>query len=183
MNAAGTMLGPWSSFYVMIGSSAAALTGLMFVVITLVNDTDRRTRRNPDGISTFSTPTVLHFCAPLFVAAMIAAPWETLRYPALAIAVLGAYGVIYISYLMFRASRLRSYRPDLEDWICYSVLPFCAYVALCAGGLGMLSIPSRALFAVGGASLLLIFIGIRNSWDVVTYLAVNGPPADGDDAN
>jgi hypothetical protein len=181
MNAAGTMLGPWSSFYIMIGSSSAALTGLMFVVITLVNDTDRKTRRAPDGISTFSTPTVLHFCAPLFVAAMIAAPWESLLYPAIAIATLGAYGVMYISYLMVRASRLKSYHPDAEDWVWYSVLPFCAYVAMCAGGLGMLWIPSRALFAVGGTSLLLIFIGIRNSWDVVTYLAVNGPPASDDD--
>ncbi|HEY3676477.1 MAG TPA: hypothetical protein VGK84_10850 [Candidatus Tumulicola sp.] len=181
MNAAGTMLGPWSSFYVMIGSSAAALTGLMFVVITLVNNNDRRKKRNPDGISTFSTPTVLHFCAPLFVAATIAAPWESLRYPAIAIAVLGAYGVVYISYLMVRASRLTSYRPDVEDWVWFSIMPFCAYVAMCAGGLGLLVVPSRALFAVGGASLLLIFIGIRNSWDVVTFLAVNGPPQDDDD--
>jgi hypothetical protein len=182
MNAAGTMLGPWSSFYVMIGSSAAALTGLMFVVITLVNDSDRRTRRTPDGISTFSTPTVLHFCAPLFVAGTIAAPWETLRYPAIAIAALGAYGVVYISYLMVRSSRLKSYRPDIEDWVWYSVLPFCVYVSMCAGGLGLLWVPSKALFAVGGASLFLIFIGIRNSWDVVTYLAVNGVPID-DDSN
>ncbi|HXM07276.1 MAG TPA: hypothetical protein VN936_07420 [Candidatus Acidoferrum sp.] len=182
MNPAGTMLGPWSSFYVMIGSSAAALTGLMFVVITLVNDTNRRTKRSSDGISTFSTPTVLHFCAPLFVAATVSAPWEALRLPAVLIAALGAYGTVYVSYLMVRASRLESYHPDVEDWICYSVLPLCAYIALCAGGLGMLWLPSRALFAVGGASLLLIFIGIRNSWDVVTYLAINGP-SPGDDSN
>jgi hypothetical protein len=112
---------------------------------------------------------------------MIAAPWESLRYPAIAIATLGAYGVMYISYLMLRASRLKSYHPDVEDWIWYWVLPFVAYLALCSGGLDMLWLPSKALFMVGGASLLLIFIGIRNSWDVVTYLAVNGPPADGDD--
>jgi hypothetical protein len=182
MNAAGTMLGPWSSFYIMIGSSAAALTGLMFVVITLVNDTNRRTKRSSDGISTFSTPTVLHFCAPLFVAATISAPWESLRFPAVLIAALGAYGTMYVSYLMIRASRLESYHPDAEDWVWYSALPLIAYVAMCAGGLGILWLPSRALFAVGGASLFLIFIGIRNSWDVVTYLAINGPPP-GDDSN
>jgi hypothetical protein len=174
------MLGPWSGFYVMIGSSAAALTGLMFVVITLVNDTDRRVRRNPDGISTFSTPTVLHFCAPLFVAGTIGAPWETLRIPASFIAIFGAYGTVYVLYLMVRQSRLRSYRPDIEDWVWYSVFPFIAYVAMCAGGIGMFFVPWKALFAVGGASLFLIFIGIRNSWDVVTFLAVNGPPQEDD---
>ncbi|HEY1428577.1 MAG TPA: hypothetical protein VGF18_03325, partial [Candidatus Tumulicola sp.] len=142
------MLGPWASFYVMIGSSAAALTGLMFVVITLVSG-DRQTRHNSDGVSTFSTPTVLHFCAPLFVAGMVAAPWETLRYPAILIAALGAYGSIYVSYLMLRARNLRSYQPDVEDWVWYSILPLVAYVTMTAGGLGILWQPSHALFAVG----------------------------------
>jgi hypothetical protein len=176
------MLGPWSGFYVMIGSSAAALTGLMFVVITLVNDTERGVRRNPDGISTFSTPTVLHFCAPLFVAGTIGAPWESLLFPGIFIGIFGVYGAGYIAYLMVRQSQLRSYRPDIEDWVWYSICPFVAYVAMCAGGIGLLFVPSKALFAVGGSALFLIFIGIRNSWDVVTYLAVNGPPpADPDD--
>jgi len=37
-------------FYAMIGSAAAALTGLMFVVITLVTEAGQeRVRRAPDG--------------------------------------------------------------------------------------------------------------------------------------
>jgi len=33
-----SILAHWESFYVIVGSSAAALTGLMFVVITLIAD-------------------------------------------------------------------------------------------------------------------------------------------------
>jgi hypothetical protein len=33
-----SVLADWESFYVIVGSSAGALTGLMFVVITLVAD-------------------------------------------------------------------------------------------------------------------------------------------------
>ena len=44
----------WENFYVIIGSSAAALTGLVFVVITLVAGT--RERLSGDGTATFSTP-------------------------------------------------------------------------------------------------------------------------------
>jgi len=35
------MLSSWNSFYVMMGSSAAALTGLVFIVITLIRDQNR----------------------------------------------------------------------------------------------------------------------------------------------
>ncbi|MBV9232567.1 MAG: hypothetical protein JO030_00880, partial [Candidatus Eremiobacteraeota bacterium] len=38
------LLAHWANFYVMIGSSAAALTGLMFVVITLVTNMEREAR-------------------------------------------------------------------------------------------------------------------------------------------
>ena len=36
--AAGPVLVPWESFYVIVGSSGAALTGLQFVVIALLAD-------------------------------------------------------------------------------------------------------------------------------------------------
>jgi hypothetical protein len=32
-----------------------------------------------------------------------------------------------------------------------------------------LTLPRRALFVVGSAALLLLFVGIHNAWDIVTY--------------
>jgi len=32
----------------------------------------------------------------------------------------------------------------------------------------------QALFALAGGALLLIFIGIRNAWDIVTFIAIGG---------
>ena len=54
---------PWANFYVIVGSSGAALTGLQFVVIALIAETTRRS--NPDTIGVFGTPTIVHFCAVL----------------------------------------------------------------------------------------------------------------------
>ncbi|MGH7728579.1 MAG: hypothetical protein ACREM2_07310 [Vulcanimicrobiaceae bacterium] len=68
-----SLFAPWSSFYAMTGSSAAALTGLMFVVITLVTGEDR-SRPSLEGISIFSTPTVLHFGSALLVSAVLNVP-------------------------------------------------------------------------------------------------------------
>ena len=51
-------LSHWESFYVIVGSSAAALTGLMFVVITLIADSKQP--RTLKEINAFATPAVVH---------------------------------------------------------------------------------------------------------------------------
>jgi hypothetical protein len=168
------LLTPWSSFYVMAGSSAAALTGLMFVVITLVKG-EERLQRNPDGIATFSTPTVMHFCAALLVSAMLSAPWRSLIQPAFLVGLVGLWGIVYVVRVMFKTKCLTSYVPDAEDWTWYTALPLIAYGAVLGGALGLALRPGGALFAIAGGVVVLIFIGIRNAWDVVTFLATGGP--------
>jgi hypothetical protein len=46
---------------------------------------------------------------------------------------------------------------------------------------GLPRAPEAALFACGAGTLGLVFIGIHNAWDTVTYLAVNyGRAQDGE---
>jgi hypothetical protein len=168
-----SLLAGWSSFYVMTGSSAAALIGLMFIVITLVMATER-VRRSPDGIATFSTPTVMHFCAAFFVSATMSAPWRSLGHPAVPVGLVGLWGLVYIVRVIWRTRRLTIYTPDVEDWTWYSILPFAAYSAILGGAIALHLFPIYALFALAGGVVLLIFIGIRNSWDIVTFLAIGG---------
>lgn len=170
---ASLLLTPWSNFYIMAGSSAAALTGLMFVVITLVAGRER-SQGSQDGISTFSTPTVLHFCVALLVSALLSAPWRSLIHPDALVGLVGLFGVVYLVRIALRARRLTLYTPDFEDWAWYTVLPFVAYGALFFGAIGLAVAPVDALFAIAGGVLLLIFIGIHNAWDVVTFLAIGG---------
>jgi hypothetical protein len=165
-------LTPWSNFYVIAGSSAAALTGLMFVVITLVRR-EEAMAADGDGIGTFSTPTVLHFSAALLVSATLCVPWHSLFFAGLPAALVGIAGLAYGLRVMTRAKRLKTYVPDAEDWISYTILPAVAYFAL-LGGFAMVPFPREALFAIAAGVLLLIFIGIHNAWDVVTFLATGG---------
>ena len=168
---ASSFLTVWSSFYVMAGSSAAGLTGLMFVVITLVTEKER-SESTHDGIATFSTPTVMHFAAALLVSAVLTAPWHSLVHASAAVALIGLYGVAYILRVMSRTRRLTMYRADFEDWTWFTILPFVAYGAISAGAIALTAAPVQALFIIAGGVVLLIFIGIRNAWDVVTYLAI-----------
>ena len=172
---ASAFLTAWSSFYVMTGSSAGALTGLMFVVITLVTRTERAEDTHA-GISTFSTPTVMHFAAALLVSAVLIAPWRSLVHASVVVALIGLLGVGYILRLMHRTRRLTFYTADLEDWAWYTILPFVAYGAISAGAIALSASPVQALFIVAGGVVLLIFIGIRNAWDIVTYIAIQRRP-------
>jgi hypothetical protein len=168
---ASSVLVPWANFYVMAGSSAAALTGLMFVVITLVTRVERPGLGH-DGINTFSTPTVLHFSTALFASAVLSAPWRSLSGATLLLGLTGLFGILYVLRAMARARRLESYRPDLEDWISYTVLPLLAYGSLLGGAIALLSAPVDAMFALAAGAVILLFMGIRNAWDIVTYIVI-----------
>ncbi len=168
---ASSVLTPWSNFYIMTGSAAASLTGLMFVVITLVTGVERL-RRAPDGISAFSTPTVVHFGTVLLVSAILSAPWRSLAYPATVLGIAGLCGIAYLSRVTFLAGRLRAYKPDLEDWAWYMFLPFVAYGTVLASAIVLFAFPVQALFVLAAGVALLTFIGIRNAWDIVTFIAI-----------
>jgi len=163
------LLGAWNNFYVMIGSSAAALTGLMFVVITL--SAREGSVPSEDGVSTFSTPNVVHFSTALLTAAVMTAPFRSWLPVAAMVALVGAGGLVHVGRVALRTSTMTSYRADAEDWIWHVVLPGIAYAALFAGALALESHPAGALFAPAAGITLLIFVGIHNAWDVVTFLA------------
>ena len=159
----------WESFYVIVGSSAAVLIGLQFVVITLGAEVNA-----PGGgsvVGAFSTPTIVHFCAALLIAAILNAPWPGLSSAALALGAFGVAGLAYALMVVRRARRQTVYVPVLEDWIWHSVLPLIAYAALLVAALVLQRYPAPSLFVIGGTALLLLFVGIHNAWDAVIYMA------------
>lgn len=163
-------LAAWETFYVIVGSSGAALTGLQFVVIALVAESRRRSTLKE--IDAFGTPTIVHFCAVLLVAAILSAPWRGLLSVSVALAVCGLSGVLYGLIVLKRARRQSGYSPVFEDWLWHVVLPLIAYALLLVAGIFLRSYPRRVLFLVGAMALLLLFVGIHNAWDTVTYFAV-----------
>jgi hypothetical protein len=169
-NVAEASLTDWGSFYVITGSAAAALTGLQFVVMALVNDT--RSRSSTATIDAFGTPNIVHFCAVLLVSAAMSAPWHILSHVSLLIGACGIAGAVYALLVARRAKRQPDYVPVLEDWIWHVALPFISYAALLVAAMLLFRYDTEALFIVGAASLLLLFIGIHNAWDTITYLVV-----------
>jgi uncharacterized membrane protein YphA (DoxX/SURF4 family) len=71
-----------------------------------------------------------------------------------------------------RARRQTDYQPVLEDWRFHTVLPLVSYTALVIAALLLPGQATPALFVIAAATLLLLFIGIHNAWDNVTYIAL-----------
>jgi hypothetical protein len=164
------LLAGWESFYVITGSAAAALTGLQFVVIVLGAQMNRG---NAETNRAFGTPTIVHFCTVLLIAALLNAPWPSLFGVALVIGLCGLAGLLYAAVILRTVRRQTLYTPVLEDWVWHFTLPPIAYAALLGAALMVQSNPPVSLFVVGGAALLLLLVGIHNAWDSATFIALN----------
>jgi hypothetical protein len=164
----------WQNFYIIIGSAAATLTGLMFVVMTLIAGVRGQvsSARASGGIATFSTPTVVHFCVALLVAVILSAPWQALWNPSLLLGLSGLGGVSYVLIVLRRARRQTGHQRVLEDWLWYMILPLVSYTALVVAAILLPGHPAPALFVIAAGTVLLLFIGIHNAWDNVTYIAI-----------
>lgn len=171
------ILGKWENFYVIVGSSAGALTGLQFVVMAII--ADQPGRGGHQEIAAFGTPTVVHFMAVLLIGAIISAPWEELNHAAWVIGLFGLTGVVYTAVVTRRAGRTQRYQPVIEDWIFHAILPLAAYIFVLVAALVLTSFDTPALFAIGAGSLILLAVGVHNAWDTVTYIALDMPGHDG----
>src|SRR5262245_51247385 len=153
--AADRMLFPaWETFYVIVGSSAGALTGLMFVVIALVVDFDVGTAPQLDA---FGTPTVVHFGAALLLSVIVTAPWPTLVGLRLLLLAFGAAGTVYMVLVLRRTRRQNDYQPVLEDWLFHAALPLVAYAGILVAALALPLAVAPLLFVFGGGAVLLLF--------------------------
>jgi len=166
-------LAGWGNFYQVTGAAAAALTGLQFIVQTLLASNAFRPVPGSDpegGTAAFGTPTVVHFSLALILSAILCAPWPGYGGLRATLGVLGAGAFVYAAIVLRRARRQKTYTPVLEDWLWHILLPAAAYAAVLLAALCLGDGATAPLFAVAAATLLLLCIGIHNAWDTVTYL-------------
>jgi hypothetical protein len=169
------LLEAWSNFYVIVGSSAAGLTGLSFVVIALMSDAQVVRMW---GLRAFVTPIVMHFGSALWLSALLCIPGHTAQSVAACMIVSGAILSTYGVTTTLRMYRGRAtYQPVMEDWIWNATLPLLCYIGLLVAGVLALQRTAAALYIIGAAALTLLFVGVHNAWDLAVWMTVEGPAA------
>ncbi|MGH9618976.1 MAG: hypothetical protein ACRD45_04575 [Bryobacteraceae bacterium] len=98
-------------------------------------------------------------------------PWHSVFAFRFFIAGVGVAGVCYASTRIWHAIKA-AYKPDAGDWFWYIALPLLGYAALLAAGILFRRHPLASLDAIAAITLILLFDGIHNAWDTVTYIAL-----------
>jgi hypothetical protein len=160
----------WENYYLMVGSSAGALIGLMFVVVTLTAGRDRAEVER--GKHLYTSPIVWHLGVILTLSGAAAVPGITAAHFGLAtlgLAVLGLGWGIRSALGIWR----RPGAPDASgfDMFWYGVAPAIVYIGLGIAGLGLLTEKPWGTNAVAGGLMALLLVSIHAEWDLVTYLA------------
>jgi hypothetical protein len=170
-----SLLAGWENFYVITGSAAGGLTGLTFVVIALVSDAQRV---RPAGLNTFVTPTIAHFCIVLALAAYLSMPSQQVWTLSAGFGSAGAAGLGICARIALGLRHMPAdYVPVWEDWLWNLVLPTLAYGSLLLAADLIWHHRVGSLYVVAAVSLLLLFIGIHNAWDIAVWMAISKDPS------
>src|SRR3954468_2694777 len=155
----------WESFYVIVGAAAGALIGLQFVVMTLMADRPPA----PEAGAAYATPQIVHFSAAFFLSALVRVPWHGIAPAAVLWGLLGVAGSPSRRLVPAPMGRRSASQPALGAGFFHVVLPLSAYALLAVSALAAFHRPDETLFAVAAAALTLLFAGIHNAWDAVTW--------------
>jgi hypothetical protein len=162
----------WQSFYLLVGTAAATLAGLMFLAITF--GSELVTPDSTASVRSFLDPTFNHFVQVLLVACLMVIPTMT---PTLA-------GVLLLVVAVLRASALvRVYRHmreahrvhqdiELSDWLTGIVIPLTTYGLLATAAVGFLLGWAAAFDGLAIVTMALLLNGVFGAWELMVWLAL-----------
>jgi hypothetical protein len=160
----------WDNYYLMVGSSAGALIGLMFVVVTLTAGRGRAETER--GKHFYTSPIVWHLGVILALSGAAAVPGISAK-------IFGAIagGLALLGVAMGLRSAIGIYRrPSAPedvgfDTFWYGVAPAIVYVGLGVAAIGILCGSTWGVHVLAADLMALLLVSIHAEWDLVTYLA------------
>jgi hypothetical protein len=164
------MFEQWSEFYMMAGSAAAVLIGLIFVVVTLMQDRSRSSVLA--GSKLYMGPVLLHVAFVLALSAAALTPGISARWTAGVAGVIAIWGLVRAGQSAIGIYRLRDeYEAHWTDVWFYGVAPGAIFAALALVAAGFWGARDWAAYGLAVVITALLLLTVRNEWDLVTWLA------------
>jgi hypothetical protein len=167
------MFDGWHEFYLLIGSAAAVLIGLIFVVISLMQDRSRSSVLT--GSKLYMGPIVLGVSFVLVLSAAALMPGATPSRFAGVTAIVALWGLARGIMSSVGIGRLKDEVHWTDVWF-YGVLPSIIYLAL---GVIAFAFWRECRWAGHGLAVVLtlgLLLAIRNEWDLITWIAPRSEP-------
>jgi hypothetical protein len=174
------MLDNWHEFYELLGTAAAALLSLLFVVASIGANAMTADGPSASATRTFMSPVAFHYANVLFLGLVALIPTQTWESFGLTLGAAAAGSLVYSIVILVRV--LRDSRADMADNLAYGAVPSVCYAAGLGASVLILKQSAAGLEVLAGAALLLLVVNIRNAWDLMLAMArraanVNRPPA------
>jgi hypothetical protein len=163
----------WQNFYLLVGTASATLVGLMFVAASIGASVFSEANRN--GLQAFISPTVVHFASALFVCIIVTIPSQTWLTLGVLLTVGGAAGLAYAGRVWVQMFVRRSFSVDWIDRFFYAMFPVVGYLLVFAAGVMLLLRTPWSSDVAAAALVTLLFAGIRNAWDMTTWIMMRLP--------
>jgi hypothetical protein len=163
----------WDEFYLLAGSAAAVLIGLIFVVISLMHDRPRSSVLA--GSKLYMGPIVLGVSFVLLLSGAALTPGMkpgTFSGITAAIALWGLARGLNSSVGIYRLTDNREVH--WTDLWFYGVIPSAVYVALGVVAWAFWNDWPWARDGLAIAVMAGLLLGIRNEWDLITWIAPRG---------
>ena len=164
----------WGEFYLLVGSAAAVLIGLIFVVVTLMQDKPRSTMLS--GSRYYMGPVVLNVSFVLVLSAAALVADITPAAMAIVCAAISVWGFAR-SAMSFNGIRTLVWDEEPPNWTdawFYGAIPAAIYIALAAVAVAFWTEQHWAPNGVAVVINAILVVSIRNEWDLVTWLAPRG---------
>ncbi len=173
----------WQNFYLLVGTSAATLMGLMFVAVTF--GAGLISAKASTGARAFLDPPFTHFVTALLVSCLFLMPTMTPLLVAvvlLLVALLRGFALVGI-FRRMRAAQARFGDIELSDWLMGVALPAAFYAGMMATSAGFFGGWSAALSGLAVVILAVLLLGAFGAWELMLWLALThvqskaeGPP-------
>lgn len=169
------MFDGWGDFYLVAGSAAAVLIGLMFVVISLTQDRSRDSVLH--GSRLYMGPVVLAMSLVLGLSAAALVPDMSAR----AIGALAAAAALWggarsVGSIVGIRRLMREEPMHWTDIWFYGVIPGVLYLVLGVAAVLFSTGCEWAPYALAAVVTAVLMLSIRNEWDLITWLAPRREP-------
>lgn len=163
----------WDEFYLLAGSAAAVLIGLIFVVISLMGD---RPRSNVlAGSRLYMGPIVLSMSFVLVLSSAALVPGiEGHGFAAIAGAV-AAWGLVRGAMSTIGIRKLGDEVHWTDVWF-YGFAPGVLYIALAAIVLSVWTGWEWCRQGLAAVTVGILLLAVRNEWDLITWIVPRGEP-------
>ena len=167
-----TVLQPWQNFYVLVGTAAATLTGLMFLSVTF--GSSLVTRETAHISRAFLNPIYEHFVQVLLTAWLTTVPVLDWSVFGSLLVVLGLLRLTTLPRVFrhYQEAQRRAGDVDLSDWLMAIVLPLLCHLGLLVTGAAFVLHASGAVASLAVVTLTLLFIAIHGAWELLVWMAL-----------